>query len=151
MNANPKKRALILNKKTDGIKPLKNPFYIMKPWFCFIKFEENDYYLPTYVQLQPQTQICLIRSTEAQLQSQISINRQTEDVKDDAFISWVMLSAVMSLMMYNLGVKCMWELVVECAMSWSQCSLLSTGHSAREFLWAEWDSITLPTHLSWKN
>lgn len=123
----------------------------MKPWFCGIKFEENDYYFPTYVQLRPQTQICLIRDTEAQLQSQISLNRQTEDVKDDAFFSWVMLSAVMSLMMYNLGVKCMWELVVECAMSWSQCSLLSTGHSAREFLWAEWDSITLPTHLSWKN
>lgn len=32
---------------------------------------------------------------------------------------------------------------VECAMSWSQCSILSTGHSAREFLWAEWRSITL--------
>lgn len=31
----------------------------------------------------------------------------------------------------------------ECAMSWSQCSLLSTGHSAREFLWAEWESFTL--------
>lgn len=61
-----------------------------------------------------------------------------------------LMSAVMGLMMYNLGVKCMWELVVECAMSWSQCSLLSTGHSAREFLWAEWDSITLPTHLSSK-
>lgn len=26
---------------------------------------------------------------------------------------------------------------VECAMSWSQRSLFSTGHSAREFLWAE--------------
>ncbi|KAI9530530.1 hypothetical protein NQZ68_000020 [Dissostichus eleginoides] len=30
---------------------------------------------------------------------------------------------------------------VEGAMSWSQCSLFSTGHSAREFLWAEVLSI----------
>lgn len=36
---------------------------------------------------------------------------------------------------------------VECAMSWSQCSLLSTGHSAREFLWVEWESITLCPHI----
>lgn len=45
---------------------------------------------------------------------------------------------LMGLMMYNA--EC--EMYVgaggvECAMSWSQCSLLSTGHSAREFMWAE--------------
>lgn len=97
--------------------------------------------LPTRIQLQPQ--ICLLRdivktqrvTTTAKA---IPLNCRTEDVKDEAFFDWLMLSAVMGLMMmYNLGVKCMWELVVECAMSWSQCSLLSTGHSAREFLWAE--------------
>lgn len=69
--------------------------------------------------------------------SKTSINCRTEDIKYEAFFDWLMLFAVMGLMMYNLGVKCMWELVVECAMSWSQCSLLSTGHSARELLWAE--------------
>lgn len=46
--------------------------------------------------------------------------------------------ALTDLMMYNP--QC--EMYVgaggvECAMSRSQCSLLSTGHSAREFLWAE--------------
>lgn len=52
------------------------------------------------------------------------------------------------LMMYNH--QC--EMYVgagglECAMSWSQCSLLSTGHSAREFLWADWECITLCPHI----
>lgn len=36
---------------------------------------------------------------------------------------------------------------VECAMFPSQCSFLSTGHSAREFLWAEWESIALCPHI----